>query len=240
MTAEDLAGRIDACVFDVFGTVVDWRTGITEALAAVGARAGVSAEWSTIADAWRSRYRPTLERVRHGELEWQNFDALHRIMLDEVLAEHGIDAFGDEERMELVAAWHRLPPWPDCAPGLQRLRDRYIVATLSNGHVAMLVRAVKSAGLSFDCILSVEFAGTYKPDPAVYRSASRYLDVPPHRLLMVACHPYDLEAAAAQGLRTAYVSRPLEWGPRAQVEPPPPGVDLVATDLEDLAAQLGA
>lgn len=233
------ADEIDALTFDVFGTVVDWRSGITDALAAVGARAGLTADWPQVADAWRSRYRPTLDRVRRGELAWQNFDALHRIMLDEVLGEHRLDDLGEDDRTELVRAWHRLPPWPDSAAGLSRLRERYVVATLSNGHVAMLVDVAKAARLSFDAILSVELMHTYKPDPEVYRSATRFLDVPADRLLMVACHPYDLTAAAAEGLRTAYVPRPLEWGPNTRPEPAPDRTDLVADDIEDLAAQLG-
>lgn len=230
--------EIDALTFDVFGTVVDWRTGVGEALASVGARAGRDADWPSVAEAWRRMYRPTLDRVRRGELPWQNFDGLHRVMLDQVLAEHGLDALGDDDRAELVRAWHRLPPWPDCRPGLRRLRERYICATLSNGHVAMLVRIAKAAGLSFDCVLSVELVGTYKPDPRVYDSATRFLDVPPQRLAMVACHPYDLSAARARGLRTIYVRRPLEWGPDTRVEPPD-DVDLVVEDLEDLATRLG-
>ena len=231
--------EIDAMTFDVFGTVVDWRSGVTGALTDVGGRAGLAGDWPAVADAWRRLYRPTLDRVRRGELPWQNFDGLHRIMLDEVLAAQGLDGFTGEERAELVRAWHRLPPWPDCVAGLTRLRERHVLATLSNGHVAMLVDIAKAGGLPFDCILSVELVGTYKPDPEVYRSATRFLDVRPERLLMVACHPYDLSAAAAQGLRTAYVRRPLEWGPNTHVEPPPDGVDLIADDMEDLAAQLG-
>ncbi|MQA83103.1 MAG: haloacid dehalogenase type II [Streptosporangiales bacterium] len=236
------ADEIEALAFDVFGTVVDWRSGITEAFTRVGDRAGISADWPSVADAWRRRYRPTLDRVTRGELAWQNFDGLHRIMLDDVLAEHGLDGsdgLGEADREEMVRAWHGLPPWPDAVPGLTRLRERFILSTLSNGHVAMLVHLAKGGGLPFDCILSVELVGTYKPDPEVYRSASRFLDLPPERVLMVACHPYDLRAAAAEGMRTGFVTRPLEWGPDTRVEPPPEGVDLVAEDFNDLAARLG-
>lgn len=232
-----MAGMVEALAFDVFGTVVDWRSGVTEALARVGGRAGLDADWAAVADAWRRRYRPTLDLVRGGELPWQSLDALHRLMLDEVLAAQGLDALGEADRAELVRAWYHLPPWPDCGAGLARLRERYILATLSNGHTALLVRLVKAAGLPFDCVLSVELARTYKPDPEVYLTAARLLDLPPESVLMVAAHPYDLHAAARVGFRTAYVTRPLEWGPDTVVEPPPEGVDVVASDLEDLAGK---
>jgi 2-haloacid dehalogenase len=226
-----------ALVFDVFGTVVDWHSSMTDELARV-AGGRVSADWAEVARAWRRRYRPTLDRVRNGELPWQPLDALHRLMLDEVVAEFGLESLGEDERAELVRGWHRLRPWPDTVPGMTRLHDRYILSTLSNGGVGLLVRLARAGGLPFDCVLTPELIRTYKPDPRVYRMAADLLDVPAGELLMVACHPDDLRAAAEVGLRTAYVPRPLEWGPGHQAPPPPAGVDLVAHDLEDLARRL--
>ncbi|WP_433469095.1 haloacid dehalogenase type II [Spirillospora sp. CA-128828] len=229
---------VDAAVFDVFGTLTDWRSSVTGELAEIGGRAGLHADWPAVTDAWRRRYRPTLRRVVAGELPWRPLDDLHRLMLDRVLAEHGLDALTAAHRGDLVQAWHRLRPWPDAPEGLERLhRSPVLTATLSNGGVGLLTRLAKHAGLRFDCILSAELAKSYKPDPRVYRMAAELLDVEPRRLLMVACHPEDLEAAAAAGLRTAFIPR-LEWGPDAEPGPPPSDPDLVATDLIDLARAL--
>jgi 2-haloacid dehalogenase len=222
--------------FDVFGTLVDWRSSIAAALARVGGRAGLSADWPAVAAAWRSRYRPTLNRVISGGLAFQPLDVLHRTMLDEVTAEHHLQALGEADRHELVRAWYDLAPWPDTVPGLHALRERHILTPLSNGSLGLLTRLAKAAGLPFDCILSAELAGTYKPDPRVYGLVPGFFDVPAGRVLMVACHPDDLEAAAQAGLRTAYIRRPLEWGPAGTAPPPPPGADLVADDLIALAA----
>ncbi|TDD72465.1 haloacid dehalogenase type II [Actinomadura darangshiensis] len=227
--------NIDAALFDVFGTLTDWRTSVTRELAEIGGRAGLHADWAAVTDAWRRRYRPTLGRVVAGELPWQPLDDLHRLMLDEALTERGLDALTEADRDHLVRAWHRLRPWPDAPEGLERLhRSPVVTATLSNGGVGLLTRLAKRAGLRFDCILSAELARSYKPDQRVYRMAAELLDVEPHRLLMVACHPDDLEAAATAGLRTAYVPRP-EWGPDAAPVPPPVNAGLVAADLIDLA-----
>lgn len=254
---------VDAVVFDVFGTLTDWRTGVARELATVGARTGLrpsgsgeasgtvgtngtsgvgvtgGADWYAVTDSWRRRYRPTLGRVVSGELPWQSLDALHRTMLDEVLPGYGLEALGEAERAELVGAWRRLPAWPDAGPGLERLHGtRLVTATLSNGGVGLLARLAKNAGLRFDCVLSAELARSYKPDPRVYRTAAELLGVAPGRLLMVACHPDDLAGAAGSGLRTAFVPRPLEWGPDAEPPAPPTGVDLVASDVLDLARRL--
>jgi 2-haloacid dehalogenase len=222
--------------FDVFGTLVDWRSSIAAALARVGGRAGISADWPAVADAWRSKYRPALDRVVAGGLAFQPLDVLHRVMLDEVADEQHLQALGDADRAELVRGWHDLAPWPDTVPGLAALRERHILTPLSNGGVGLLTRLAKAAGLPFDCILSAELAGTYKPDPRVYGLVPGYFDVPPERVLMVACHPDDLDHAARAGLRTAYVPRPLEWGPDGTAPPAPPAADLVADDLIALSA----
>ncbi len=223
--------EIEVVAFDVFGTLVDWRTSIAAELARIGERAGVQADWPAVAVAWRSRYLPTLGRVIRGELGFQSLDALHAMMLDEVIEEFGLRQLGPADRAELVRGWHRLAPWPDTVPGLSALRERFILTSLSNGGLGLLTRLAKFAGLPFDCVLSAELARTYKPDPAVYQLVSGYFEVPASKVLMVACHPGDLEAASRAGLRTAYVPRPDEWGPGGTAPPPPPGVDLVAPDL---------
>ena len=235
----DLSG-VRALTFDVFGTVVDWRTTLVDGAEALGATRGLEADWPVIADAWRGRYRPMMERVQSGELEWTNFDELHRISLDEVLGEHGVEGLSEDDKADLVRLWRRLRPWPDSVAGLTILRASYVVATLSNGNVRLLTDLVKAGGLPFDCILSAELFGAYKPDPRTYLGAAGLLDLPPEAVMMVAAHPYDLTAAAERGLRTAFVERPLEWGPGGKKEEPDPGVDVVASDLLDLAVRLRA
>ena len=232
---------VDAVVFDVFGTMTDWRSSVTTELAAAGERAGLRADWAAVADDWRRGYRPVLGRVLDGELPWQPLDTLHRTTLDEVLPRHGLGALGETERAGLVGAWHRLRAWEDAPRGLETLHaSRLLTATLSNGGVGLLTRLAKRAGLRFDCVLSAELVHSYKPDPRVYLMAAELLEVPPGRLLMTACHPDDLEAAAEAGLRTAYVPRPREWGPDAPPVAPPPDVDLVADDIAALAHALTA
>ena len=227
---------IEIIAFDVFGTLVDWRTSITADLARVGERAGLRADWPAIADAWRSRYQPALNRVIAGELAFQPLDALHAMTLDEVVTEHGLERLSEDDRAELVRGWHRLAPWPDSVPGLTELRERFILTPLSNGGIGLLTRLARAARLPFDCVLSAELAGTYKPDPRVYQLVPRYFDVPADRVLMVACHPGDLDAARQAGLRAGYVPRPHEWGQAATAPPPPASADVVAADLVDLAA----
>ncbi|GAU69285.1 putative epoxide hydrolase [Streptomyces sp. NBRC 110611] len=227
---------IDAAVFDVFGTMTDWRSSVADALADIGDQAGLRADWPAVTDTWRRRYRPALTRVVTGQLPCMPLDDLHRLTLDEALVAHGLEALGEADRDALVGAWHRLRAWPDAAAGLERLHgSRVITATLSNGGVGLLTRLTKRTGLRFDCVLSAELATSYKPDPRVYLSAAELLRVEPQRLLMVACHADDLEAAAGAGLRTAYIPRPLEWGPEAAPVPAPAEVDLIAADVIDLA-----
>jgi len=227
---------IRALVFDVFGTVVDWRSGVARdvrrLLPAVDAEA--------FADAWRGRYVPSMDRVRRGEQPWTDLDELHRASLDDLLAEFGVPDVPGEVRTELVLAWHRLDPWPDSVAGLTRLKERYVIASLSNGNVALLVDMAKHGGLPWDTVLSAELFGHYKPDPEVYDGAARLLGLPPQRVLMVAAHTKDLAAARARGLHTAYVHRPGEHGPAAA--PPPerdPEADVSVASLEELASRLG-
>jgi 2-haloacid dehalogenase len=221
-----------ALVFDVFGTLVDWRTGVANAFRA----SGLDADPEELADDWRARYRPILEAVNEGSHPWGNFDDLHLATLGDLLSERGLD-LGDGERGRLVAAWHRLDAWPDVRPGLEALQAQRVTAALSNGHVALLVDLARHAELRFDCLLSAELAHAYKPAPEVYRTAARLLDMEPGELMMVAAHPWDLDGARQAGLRTAFVDRPLEYGPGSPAREYPAADEQVA-DLLELAGRL--
>ena len=236
MTASGAAVQVRALVFDVFGTVVDWRSSVAAEVRALG----WPVEPAAFADAWRAGYAPAMQAVRDGRLPWMHIDALHRRILDALLAERGL-APPEAEVAELNRVWHRLAPWPDSVAGLQRLKAQFPVCTLSNGNVSLLLDMARHAGLPWDSIFSAELFGHYKPDPEVYLGAARLLDLPPAQVLMVAAHPSDLRAAAACGLKTAYVPRPLERGPGGWMEPWTPGeFDVVADDFSALAAALGA
>lgn len=225
---------VRALVFDVFGTLLDWRTGIADAFR----ECGVAGDRHELADAWRARYRPILAEVNEQRRPWGNFDELHLATLDDLLAERGVALPGDV-RARLVAGWHRLPPWPDVRAGLDELRSTHPTSTLSNGHIAQLVDLARHADLRFDCVLSAELSGAYKPAPAAYLTAARLLGVSPGELMLVAAHPWDLEGARSAGLRTAYIARPLEYGPDATPHAEP-DADLSASDLPELARLLGS
>ncbi|MBA3658394.1 MAG: haloacid dehalogenase type II [Gemmatimonadales bacterium] len=227
--------------FDIFGTVVDWRSGIIHQGARLGRRRAIEADWGAVADAWRGRYVPTMRRVNAGELPWGNLDRLHRLMLDEIAPTVGLDMLDEADRTELVHAWHRLPPWPDAVEGLHRLRRRFDIVTLSNGGIALLTHMAKTAALPWDAILSAELVRRYKPERAVYDLVPELFGVPHARVLMVAAHLDDLRAARAAGLMTAYVHRPLEHGPDRTLEIPAEGeFDIMAADFLDLAVRLRA
>jgi 2-haloacid dehalogenase len=227
---------VRALVFDVFGTVVDWRGGVAREVSRL---LGPEVDASAVADDWRGRYAPSMERVRSGELPWTPLDALHRSSLDDVLADAGLSDVPADVRDELVLAWHRLDPWPDVVPGLRRLAGSFVLAPLSNGNVALQVDLARRSGLPWDCVLGAEVVRHYKPDPEVYDSAPQLLAVPPSSVVMVAAHVDDLAAARARGLRTAYVHRPDEFG--GHVVPPAsdPDADLSVTSFEELADRLG-
>jgi 2-haloacid dehalogenase len=227
--------------FDVFGTVVDWRTSIITEMQELERRTQISGDWAAFADGWRAGYGPAMSRVRNGELPWTKIDDLHRMILDTLVPEFGLESLSEAELDDLNRVWHRLRPWPDAVAGLSRLRERYVLATLSNGNVALLVNMAKNAGLPWDAVLSAELASAYKPDLKVYLKAADLLELPPEQVMMVAAHPGDLRASADVGFRTAYVPRPLEYGPgSSQRDPSPdPSFDLVADDFGDLADQLG-
>ncbi len=231
---------VRALAFDVFGTVVDWRSSIIREGELLGATRGLKVDWAAFADAWRAGYRPAMDRVARGASGWRNIDQLHREILDDLLVKFGIRGLSEGEVDHFNRAWHRLIPWPDSVPGLNRLRSRYVIATLSNGNISLLVDMAKNAGLPWDCVLSGELIGKYKPDPDVYRMAARVLGVDPAELMLVAAHPPDLKGAQRAGLRTAYVPRPLEHGPGRAAPPADASFDVVATDFLDLAAKLGA
>ena len=233
--------NVRALAFDVFGTVVDWRSGVIREGEELGRKKGLDIDWAAFADEWRGRYAPSMDRVRRGEVPWTNLDALHRASLEELIEEFGITGLlTEEEKEHLNKAWHRLGPWPDSVPGLTQLRERYILTTLSNGNVALLTNMAKRAGLPWDLILSAELVRHYKPDPETYLMIPFLLDLSPEEVMLVAAHPSDLRHAQEYGLRAAYVLRPQEWGPEAEAEPPDPSFDLVAEDLLELAEKLGA
>lgn len=230
-----------ALAFDVFGTVVDWRSGIIAELREFGRAHNAHRDWAAVADSWRAGYAPAMDRVRRGELPWTKVDDLHRMILVELLEAVDLLSVSEEEIDHLNRAWHRLDPWPDAVAGLQRLRRRYLITTLSNGNVSLLTNMAKRAGLPWDCVISAEMFRRYKPDREVYLGCAELLDVRPDELMLVAAHPSELRAARAAGLRTAYVTRPLERGPRRPPHPVDEGeFDIMATDFLDLADKLGA
>jgi len=221
-----------ALLFDVFGTCVDWRTSVAREAAALGLPG------ERVADAWRARYQPQLETVRSGQREWVVLDVLHREALDDVLDELGLE-LGTTERDALTLAWHRLDPWPDTVPGLTRLKERSVIAPCSNGHIAQSVNLARHAGLPWDAILGAEIARAYKPDPRVYRASVAALGLEPAEVMIVAAHNGDLDAAAACGLRTAFVLRPREHGPGQTSDLHAEGtVDVQAGDFLALADAL--
>jgi 2-haloacid dehalogenase len=231
---------VKALVFDVFGTVVDWRSSVAREVATAARRIGVETDGIALADAWRAAYAPSMDRVRKGAVPWTTIDGLHRTALDALLPRFGLDALDEAARDHLNRAWHRLDPWPDSVAGLRRLRHRYTLATLSNGNVALLATMAKHARLPWDVILSAELFGHYKPDPEVYDGACRLLDLPPAQVMMVAAHNGDLRAAAARGLATAFVARPTEYGPAQTGDLAADGPwDVVCASFTELASALG-
>jgi len=223
---------VRALAFDVFGTLVDWRSGVAEAFRASGVP-GVSEE---LADEWRARYRPILAEVNSGVRPWANFDELHLATLGDLLRERGLD-LPLAQRHRLVGAWHRLDPWPDVRSGLEALRRLHVTAALSNGHVALLVDLARHGDLRFDCVLSAELMRAYKPAPVVYQTAAVLLGVECAELMLVASHPWDLEGARVAGLRTALLNRPLEYGPGAPARADPDADECVG-HLGELAERL--
>ena len=232
---------VKALVFDTFGTVVDWRTSVTREVEALAKRKGMTVDGARFADSWRAGYGPSMSRVRNGELPWTKLDGLHRMILDKILIDFGIGELSEAETDALNRAWHRLQPWPDAVGGLTRLKRQFIIAPLSNGNIALMTNLAKHSGLPWDCILGAELVRHYKPDREVYQSAADILDLKPAEVMMVAAHLGDLRAAKGVGLRTALVTRPLEYGPDGKPDlNPDSSVDIAANDFNDLASRLGA
>ena len=241
LSSKSELASVRALVFDTFGTVVDWRTSVTQEVEQLGKRKGLKVEAAKFADAWRAGYAPAMNRVRTGELPWTKLDRLHRMILDKLLMDFGIAGLTEAETGALNRAWHRLRPWPDSVSGLTRLKKKFIIAPLSNGNVSLMTDLAKHAGLPWDCILGAEIVRHYKPDREVYQSAADFLDVQPSDVMMVAAHLGDLRAAKGVGLRTAFVARPLEFGPSGRPDlKADRSVDVSAKDFNDLANQLGA
>jgi 2-haloacid dehalogenase len=233
--------EIKALTFDVFGTVVDWRSGVAREAEVMLAPKGQALDWGAFADGWRAKYVPAMAEVSSGERPFTILDVLHRENLVALLAERGIAGVSEAEIDELNLAWHRLDLWPDVIEGMARLKRRFVIASLSNGNVALMVDMARRAGLPWDVILGAEVARAYKPQPEAYDSAARMLALSPGECLMVAAHPADLAAAAARGLRTAYVHRPLERGPGREPQRPAKGTfDYEVESFLELADALGA
>ncbi len=226
----------EVLAFDVFGTVVDWHGSIAREVDAMA----LGVDGQEFASAWRAGYRPAMDRVRRGELGWTKIDDLHRMILDTVLERFGVTALDETARRHLNLVWHRLEPWPDAVAGLQRLKRRFRICTLSNGNLGLLADMAKRGGLPWDLILSAEVFRHYKPDPEAYLGVAEVFDVDPSRVMLVAAHKDDLAGAQRCGLATAFVERPREFGKaqRDDLGRDHP-FDLHATDFEDLARQLG-
>jgi len=228
--------EVEVLAFDIFGTVVDWHGSIAREIRT--AHPAVDAD--AFALAWRAGYQPAMRRVMAGELPWTLIDDLHRMILEEVLVQFGLTHLDEPARADLNRVWHRLDPWPDVVQGLTRLKERFVLCTLSNGNLNLLTRLSKRAGLPWDCILSAEVFRAYKPDPRTYGGVAQTFDVLPEQVMLVAAHHNDLEGARARGLQTAYIERPLEFGARNPKDVSPHLANhLHALDLLDLADQLG-
>jgi 2-haloacid dehalogenase len=231
--------HVRALFFDVFGTLVDWRGSITREARAILSPLGVAIDWEAFADAWRGQYQPAMDEVRSGRLPFSKLDVLHRRNLDVILKDFGLDDLDESTRANLNLAWHRLDAWPDTKHGLARLRAKFWIAPCSNGNISLMVDLARRNGLVWDAILGAEIARDYKPKPSVYLAAAAAFDCEPHETTMVAAHSSDLAAAAAIGLRTAFIARPDEYGEGKGERRASVPVDLSASSLTALADQLG-
>jgi 2-haloacid dehalogenase len=227
---------VKVLAFDIFGTVVDWHGSIVREMA----RLHPQVDGDAFARAWRMGYKPAMARVMSGELGWTLIDDLHRIILDGILPQFGLDGLDESQRRHLNRVWHRLDPWADSVEGITRLKSKFTVCTLSNGNIGLLTNMAKRAGLPWDCVLSAEVFRAYKPDPATYLGVAKVFDLKPEEVMLVAAHHDDLAGARACGLRTAYIERPMEFGPKHPKDvSPQPGNDLHCASLTDLARALG-
>lgn len=230
---------VRALLFDVFGTVVDWRTSLIDDLSAWGHARSLAVDWPGLIDAWRGAYAPSMDRVRTGQQPWTNLDALHRQSLEQLAPQYGLAGLGAAEMDWIARGWHRLRPWPDSVGGLTRLKPRYILSPLSNGNVALLTHMAKHAGLPWDLVLCAEIFRHYKPDPETYLGAAALLGLAPAQVMLCAAHNSDLAAAQAQGLRTAFIARPTEYGPYQSKDLRAEGDwDITVDSIEALADHL--
>lgn len=241
MAANGIGDQVGALVFDVFGTVVDWRSSVIKAGEKLSREHGFTVDWPAFAEEWRRvGYHEQIAKIRKGEAPYETTDVFMLRKLHELMPKYGVTGLSDQEVDWLHKVWHRLDPWPDSVEGLTRLKKKFVIATLSNGNVALLTNMAKHGGLPWDAILSAELVKKFKSEPEMYHSASQFLGLPMNQIVMTAAHLRDLYAARKQGMRTAFVRRPLEWGPNGQQEGEPEGIDVVAKDFVDLAKQLGA
>jgi 2-haloacid dehalogenase len=234
---------VKALVFDVFGTIVDWRSSVIAEGMAWGKAKGLDINWAEFADHWRLGYQPAMNKVRRGEIPWTRLDDLHRMILENLLHEFKIDNLTEEEKVSWSHVWRRLKPWPDSVEGLTRLRKKYVIAPLSNGNIALMANLAKFAGLPWGAILGSELVEHYKPDREVYLSAPYFLDLKPEEVMMCAAHVSDLNAARSNGLRTAFIHRPDEYGNGSvgvADQAKPGDFDIVSASVVDLASQVGA
>jgi 2-haloacid dehalogenase len=230
---------VKALFYDVFGTLVDWRTSIAREAETMLKPRGFALDWPAFADAWRGEYQGAMEEVRAGRIPFCKLDVLHRRNLEITLKKFGVATLGEDDKRELNLAWHRLDAWPDVPPGLARLKRNYLLAPVSNGNVSLMVDLARRNNLPWDAILGAEIAGDYKPKPRVYLASAEAFSLPPEACMMVAAHSGDLAAAAKTGLRTAHIARPNEKGQGHGEAAPTVPVDYAAKDLGDLATQLG-
>lgn len=232
---------VKALLFDVFGTVVDWRGSIIEEGSAWEKRKNITVDWGRFADRWRAGYGPSMDKVRKGEIPWTNLDQLHRALFEDLLKEFQVDGLSEEEKDHWNRVWHRLKPWPDAVAALTRLKKKYTIAPLSNGNIALLTAMAKHAGLPWDVILSAELARHYKPDREAYLTAVQLLQLKPHEVMMCAAHTGDLISARSLGLHTGFIHQASEFGPTGKADTAKPGdFDVVSANLLDFASKLEA
>jgi 2-haloacid dehalogenase len=234
-----MSDKPKALLFDVFGTLVDWRTSIARESEQVLKPLGVAVDWLAFADAWRGEYQGAMDQVRDGHIPFCKLDLLHRRNLDLIMPRFNISGIAENALQYLNLAWHRLDVWPDVPPGMSRLRRRHLLAPCSNGNISLMVDIARRNGIHWDAILGSEIAGDYKPKPRVYLASCAAFDLAPGECMMVAAHSKDLQHAAACGLRTAHIARPNEHGPGKGEPVPKVPVDYAARSLEHLAEQLG-
>lgn len=235
--------EVKACVFDIFGTVVDWRSSVIAEATSWGKARGLNIDWAGFTDRWRLGYRPAMDKVRKSKIPWTKLDDLHRMILEDLLKQYKIEGLSEEEKVYWAHVWRRLKPWPDSVEGLSRLKKKYIISPMSNGSVALMTNLAKFGGLPWDVILGSDLVEHYKPDREMYLSAPFYLDLKPEQVMMCAAHASDLQAARSYGLRTGFIYRPNEYGggPVGVPDKAKPGdFDVVSVSIIDLAQQMGA